>query len=316
MVSICLLTFNRAEKLSATIESILNQTYSNFELIISDDFSSDNTLEICKKYELIDSRIIYIRNNKNLGMPGNLNSAIKLAKFEYIANLHDGDIFKSNLIQKWVDALDANPTAGFVFNAYESKLEDGSSIIYKEQYPEFLNGNILAERLLSRWDSCVFGTVMCRKTVYVSLNYFDYKFCNYSDIDMWLRILKNYDVAYINEPLMVLMEKDKSRFYGFVHWQVIFWLLMIHKNGLENFKDTLPKFTNILAIKYTSRRRKLFFRELLICIKHRRFDRVKEAFAIWKDSDDWLFKIFGFFFGDKKNLPEWYDKSYWQLVKI
>ena len=316
MVSICLLTFNRADKIGSTIESILAQSYANFEFIICDDCSLDNTSEICSYYADIDSRIIYKRNDINLGMPGNLNAAIKLAKYEYVANLHDGDIYHPDLILKWVDALNSFPTVGFVFNAYETISQNGNKIIYKEPYPNFIKGEILAKRLLSRWDSCVFGTVMCRKKIYESLNYFDYDFQNFSDVDMWIRISKNFDVAYVNEPLMHLMEKDKSRFYGFVHWQVIFWILMIHKNGLENFKELLPDFVSNLVKKFKRRRRNLLIIQMLICIKHRRCDRIKEGLAIWKDSDDLILKFFGIIFGRNRYKPNWYSRVYWVNLKF
>jgi len=90
-VSVCLVTYNRAGVLAETIESILNQTFSDFELIISDDCSTDNTETVCRKYAEKDGRIKYFRNEKNLSMPANLNLAISRARGQYIANLHDGE---------------------------------------------------------------------------------------------------------------------------------------------------------------------------------------------------------------------------------
>src|SRR5712691_5136466 len=91
-VSAVLTTYNRAASLSVTLDSILAQTFSDFELIVSDDCSSDDTTAVVQDYIRRDRRVRYRRNEKNLKMPGNLNAAIAEATGEYIANLHDGDV--------------------------------------------------------------------------------------------------------------------------------------------------------------------------------------------------------------------------------
>jgi glycosyltransferase involved in cell wall biosynthesis len=91
LISVVLVTYNRAHVLGKTIDSILNQTYSNFELLICDDYSPDYTQSVCLQYEDKDSRIRYFRNSKNLRMPNNLNLGISRSQGRYIANIHDGD---------------------------------------------------------------------------------------------------------------------------------------------------------------------------------------------------------------------------------
>jgi len=76
-VSVVLVTYNRAALLDATIESLLNQTLSNFELIIADDASPDGTQQVCEKWALRDSRIRYHRRAQNVRMPQNLNLGIQ-----------------------------------------------------------------------------------------------------------------------------------------------------------------------------------------------------------------------------------------------
>jgi len=117
-VSVVLTTYKRAHILSQTIDFILRQTLRDFELIISDDCSPDETQAIGRRYEKLDNRVRYRRNNRNLNMPGNLNAGIREARGEYIANLHDGDVYDAHLLEKWAGALDAQPSAAFVFNAY------------------------------------------------------------------------------------------------------------------------------------------------------------------------------------------------------
>lgn len=231
-VSVCLVTYNRDRLLPKTLDSIQAQSFSDFEWIISDDCSTDNTQEICLEYARHDSRIKYFRNNRNLGMPGNLNVSLQAARGTYLANLHDGDVYRRDLLAKWKEALDGSPTAGFVFNAYQVRNDDGSIKMYGEDYPPLIPGRELVERLLSQWTSCVFGTVMARRAVYERVGWFDTQFGNFSDVDMWMRIAAVCDVAYVNEPLMDLMPRDPTRFYAFVHWQVAFWMLGIHITNL------------------------------------------------------------------------------------
>lgn len=313
-VSICLVTYNRANLLAATIESILSQSYSDFELVISDDCSTDNTKDVCLEYVRRDPRIRYRRNSANLGMPGNLNISLQVANGRYLANLHDGDVYRRDLIFRWKEALDDHPTAAFVFNAYSTRREDGSEVLFRDPFPPLIRGRELGARLLSRWDSCVFGTVMSRREVYGKLGWFDPIFGNYSDVDMWLRMAREYDVAYVDEPLIDLMPGDPTRFYAFVHWKVLFWLSGIHRLNLCRYIDVLPGLVKTLERKFGARRRKLFIREMLVCLKHRRWDRVGEGLAIWRDADDVVLKSLGNCFGDSRFLPDWYDRSYWDLV--
>jgi glycosyltransferase involved in cell wall biosynthesis len=315
-VSVCMVTYNRARQLPKTIDSLLAQSFADFELVISDDCSTDETEEICREYARCDSRIRYRRNERNVGMPGNLNVSLQAANGDYLANLHDGDVYRSDLVAKWKAALDSLPSAGFVFNTYRVIHDDGRIELYGESYPPLIPGRQLVERLLSQWGSCVFGTVMARRSAYEQVGWFDPQFGNFSDVDMWLRIAARYDVAYVNEPLMDLMPRDPTRFYGFVHWQVAFWILSIHTLNLQRCSELLPELTNELRRRYRWRRFKYLMLQMLLCLKHRRWDRVREGLAVWRDSDDWLFRWPGRCLGKPEDAPAWYDRHYWERVRL
>jgi glycosyltransferase involved in cell wall biosynthesis len=315
-VSLCLTAFNRAHLLPGTLDSILVQSFPDFELIINDDCSKDQTQEVCLEYMQRDSRIKYFRNETNLNMPGNLNAALRRAKGEYIANLHDGDVFHHDLTRKWKKALETYPSAGFVFNACRGIDQKGKEHIYREIYPPLISGQVLAQRLLSRWDSCVYGMVMVRRAVYETLGFFDLQFGNYSDVDMWLRIAKEFDIAYIDEPLIDLMPTDPSRFYAFVHWKVVFWILGIHTANLKRYKHIMPGITKKLARRFPLRRLVYFLKHMALCLKHLRWDRVREGLAIWRDADDVVLRILGFLFGNPQDAPDWYVTDYWKMARL
>jgi glycosyltransferase involved in cell wall biosynthesis len=206
-VSIVLVTYNRAEFLPRTLDCVLNQTYSNFELFICDDRSSDATPEVGRAYQAKDQRIRYVQNAVNLGMPGNLNAGLKRANGEFAAILHDGDIYDPTIIEKLRKALIEHPSAGFVFNMYRHLAPDGQSGLVTPVYPNFMRGKEFLEDLCfrdSELECPVWGTTMVRRRVVEELGYFDPKYGFWSDFDMWFRIAEKYDVAFVAEKLIDL----------------------------------------------------------------------------------------------------------------
>ena len=208
-VSVVLVTYKRADFLPRTLDGILAQTYGNFELLICDDTSPDNTQEVCESYAKRDSRIRYIRNPTNLGMPGNLNSGLKRASCELVANLHDGDIYYPTLLEKWRAALLEYPSAAFVFNIYRHLAPDEKSGILTSTFPSLMAGDEFLETVFTdRELECpVWGTVMGRSSIYKEMGYFDPQYSFWSDFDMWFRIAEKYDVAFVPELLIDLPSK-------------------------------------------------------------------------------------------------------------
>ena len=134
-ISVVVTTYNRAAQLAATLDSILAQTCADFELIVSDDCSPDRTESLVREYMRRDPRVRYRRNPHNLRMPGNLNAGIAEARGRYVANLHDGDLYRSDLLEKWSGALDRWPNAAFVFNQYELG-SPAADRLYQPDLPE------------------------------------------------------------------------------------------------------------------------------------------------------------------------------------
>ncbi|MBD2150274.1 glycosyltransferase family 2 protein [Pseudanabaena sp. FACHB-1277] len=108
LVSVGIPTYNRAATLVKAIESVLQQTYSNIELIISDNASTDETQSICEKFCNLDQRITYIRQEKNLGAANNFNTVLEFAKGEYFMWLGDDDWISSMYIEECIGILSLN----------------------------------------------------------------------------------------------------------------------------------------------------------------------------------------------------------------
>ena len=314
-MSICLTTYNRAHVLPASLDSLLAQTYGDFELIISDDCSTDTTAQICRDYERRDSRVKYFCNATNLKMPGNLNAAIGRATGHYIANLHDGDVFRPDLIALWKAALDAQPRAGFVFNQYHSFDRQGRPQVDRAPLEDHPDAHEIARHFFRTFTSCVWGTVMVRREAYAAVGPFNPEYGFISDVDMWLRLSRDREVAYVAEPLITITPREPDHPYEFVHWRLWFWTFAMYTAHLELYRDVLPREVADYRARYPQRCRALLLRSLLICLKHRRFDRLREGLAIWRDSSDPLLRSLGRAIGRASDAPAWYSPEQWQRTE-
>jgi glycosyltransferase involved in cell wall biosynthesis len=205
-VSVILLTYNRAHLLDATIGFIVDQTLTDFELIIADDASPDDTEEVCRRWASRDSRIRYHRRSRNVGMPQNLTLDILGSVANYVAILHDDDVYHPALLSEWKACLDEDPKAAFVFNSYQMLDAQGRpTMVFHEPLPRSFPGAILLEEIFfKRWrfGSPVYGTVMLRRTALDKVGAFDERYGPWADVDMWMRLAEEFDVCYVDAPLI------------------------------------------------------------------------------------------------------------------
>lgn len=312
-VSVCLTTYNRVPALPRSIESIQAQSFGDFELIVSDDCSTDGTEELCRAYAARDPRIKYFRNERNLKMPGNLNAAIGRASGELVANLHDGDWYQPDLLGKWKAALDAMPSAGFVFNHYDVIDANGCHEIATFGPP--VNGKAIALHFFRTFSSCVWGTVMARRSAYREAGPFDARYGFISDVDMWLRLGRDRDVAYVAEPLITLTPREPTHPYAFLHWRIELWTLAMYAAHLELYRDVLPEEVARFRSAYPGRLRRRLLRDLATCLRHRRWDRLREGLAILRDVDDPLLRALGRGLGRPTQAPAWYQPNAWASAR-
>jgi glycosyltransferase involved in cell wall biosynthesis len=114
-VTIGMPVYNGARYIEEALDSILNQTYRDFELLISDNASTDATEEICRRYAAADSRITYSRNDRNLGATANYNRVIHLARGRYFRHAAHDDVLAPTNIERCVAVLDAEPDVALVY---------------------------------------------------------------------------------------------------------------------------------------------------------------------------------------------------------
>ncbi|MDD3002625.1 MAG: glycosyltransferase family 2 protein [Candidatus Shapirobacteria bacterium] len=134
LVTIYMPVFNAIPYLSQAIESILNQSYSNFEFIIVDDASTDNSWKVIKSYAKKDSRIIAIKNHINLGVSLTSNIAISKAKGKFLARMDADDISFTDRIEKQVDFLIKNPKT-IAVGGQCVVIDENNNIIGNKKFP-------------------------------------------------------------------------------------------------------------------------------------------------------------------------------------
>ena len=191
-VSIIMPSYNTAKFISETIESVLSQTYKDWELIIVDDCSTDNTDEIVKPY-LRDSRIIYKRNEKNSGAAISRNRALREAKGKWIAFLDSDDLWMPEKLEKQISFMKKNGYH-FSYTNYQEINENGKATGIWVTGPKKITK---AGMFNYCWPGCL--TVMYDAEDVGLIQIADIKKNN--DYAMWLKVCKKVDCYLLDEVL-------------------------------------------------------------------------------------------------------------------
>ena len=194
-VTVLMSVYNGEKYLPGTIESILNQTFTDFEFIIINDGSTDGTTRILESCS--DPRIIIINNQKNVGLTKSLNKGLKIARGEYIARQDASDVSMPRRLEKEVDFLEKHKSTGLIGSSFQLISESGEPLAIQE----VLTGNDEIKRALLEGNQFSHGSVMFRKEYVENVGGYREEIRFAQDYDLWLRISEKYDVANIAEPL-------------------------------------------------------------------------------------------------------------------
>lgn len=206
-VSVCMPVYNGSAYIAQSIESVLAQTYKDFNIIISDNCSTDNTEEIVRSFH--DPRIIYLKNPENIGLVNNFNRTISLADGEYVCVWAHDDLMLPDNLERKVIVLDENPRVGIVHSdvlmidqngqILDKKCFEDAKRDYIEDGMKVFNQYIMKMPLGA---SIFIGAVLARRTCYTQLGGYHPQLPNTCDSEMWMRISLFYDVACIGTPLV------------------------------------------------------------------------------------------------------------------
>lgn len=204
LVSVCIPTYNYARFLRQAVESVLTQTFSDYELIVIDDCSNDETEQVMQQLCIKDSRIKYLRNPENVGMVENWNRCLSCAEGKYIKFLFADDFLVSDkAIERMVETLLNNEHVALVSTS-RLIVSDASEVLTCTEYV----GK----------DCCLKGFPVIQKCLLDQINYigepsavmfrkdqavrgFDITYRQVVDLEMWFHLLEQGWLAYISEPL-------------------------------------------------------------------------------------------------------------------
>jgi glycosyltransferase involved in cell wall biosynthesis len=201
LVSIVIPAYNHAPYLAETIDSVLQQTYAHWELILIDDGSTDDTPTIIQRYT--DPRIRSFRQ-ENHGLSATLNRGVSLARGVYFAFLPSDDAYEPDKLALQVKVLEDNPTVGVVFSRQRVTAEQGQPTS-EQQVQEwfevpFTTKEEIFPALFER-DFLSTPTHLLRMECFARIGLFDESLVTTQDYDLWLRMLKHYDIRLLSERL-------------------------------------------------------------------------------------------------------------------
>lgn len=203
LVSIITPTYNSEQFIAETIQSIQNQTYKNWEMLIVDDCSSDKTVDIIQQFMEDDYRIHLVRLNKNSGASKARNEAIKLVKGDYMTFLDADDIWFPDFIQNSIDTID-KVGIPFVFSSYRRSNEK----------LELVYSDFIVPQKVTYKDILKTNSISCL-TAFLDVKVLGIKqmpdILKRQDMGLWLKYLKEIPYAYgIQEPKAIYRIRENS----------------------------------------------------------------------------------------------------------
>lgn len=212
-VSVLIPSYNHSKYIAQTIQSVLDQTYKDFEIIIIDDASSDNSLEIIQRFT--DSRIRLYHSETNQGISATLNKLIEEAQGEYLATLASDDAFLPKKLEKQVAFLDGHPDIGAVFSYAEIINEDDKPLTKHSYSKVFNQANRTRHEWLRRFfyqGNCLCApSVLIRKECHDKVGLYDPRYRQMQDFEFWIRLCMQYEIYVMPEELIQYRVRDSGK---------------------------------------------------------------------------------------------------------
>jgi glycosyltransferase involved in cell wall biosynthesis len=234
MVSICIPTYNRLDLLKAALDSCFSQTFSNFEIVITDNSDNEETRRYVES--LNRPNIRYFKNKKNIGPVENFALSVSLGAGIFIKPLMDDDLLMPTALEEMVNMMQAHPTVGVVMAPLNIINLKGDEVSYRAYLIKkikllyrYRKGNqlipkkiILTDFLTKQYPCCVPTGLMYRKDGFDSLGPIDTKMMFTVDVEICARFSTSYDFYYIDKPLS-----------SWRHSPLSYTVINLHKNGQD-----------------------------------------------------------------------------------
>jgi len=272
-ISIIIPVYNRIEELKRAIQSVLNQTYKYFELIIVDDGSEYDIRNIVNKFS--DNRIKYLRNDENKGVSYSRNKGIKSSNFNLIAFLDSDDEWIKTKLEEQIKYLNNNPNIRLV-HTDEIWIKNGKKINQKKRHKKS-GGDIFIRSL----ELCLISpsSVLLKKDLFNDYGYFDENLIVCEDYDLWLRITAFEEIGFIDKKLVIKYgghsDQLSKKYSAMDKYRVQSLLKLLDNNKIDkNKKNELIKMiivkSNILkngALKRSKYEEYLYYNNIIENLK-------------------------------------------------
>ena len=203
LVSICIPTYNRASLLRESLRSVCAQDYQPLEILISDNASTDETEEICRRLESMDDRVRYIRQPRNIGLYGNHNVCITESRGTFLGLFHDDDLHHPEMVSRYVAFLLRHPEVGIVCSKWHL-IDDNGSVIgtRARRVRDVIPGLEYVERTLRSGRSSIGipGTLI-RRSALGEIRFDENGPLGFGDFAVWFRIAETHSVGHLSEAL-------------------------------------------------------------------------------------------------------------------
>lgn len=213
-VSIILTSYNYEKYIKEAINSVLNQTVNDWELIIIDDYSTDNSIDIIIEFANLDNRIQVIRNCENLGLKDSIKTALLAVTGEWIAFLESDDVWKKDYLEKKLAIANQYPDVGFIYN--NVKFFDSQAQIAEKKYSSIINQNNKRKSPQNMFYNfgynnpvLTMSSVMVKKQFLENID-FNTPIDKLLDWYLYIQIAQKTEFYYINDELTLWRQHEKS----------------------------------------------------------------------------------------------------------
>jgi len=212
-VSFVVPCYKLAHLLPECVNSILSQSFGDFEVLIMDDCSPDNTAEVAQSFR--DPRVKYIRNDPNLGHLQNYNKGISMADGKYVWLISADDRLRRHyVLERYVGLMEDHSEVGYVFCAGVGLLDGTETILLGDYYygsvDKIFDGRQFIETVLFKGGGLLSPSVMVRKDCYEKISMFPLDMPHQGDMYLWFIWALEYDVAYLSEPMVNYRDHDSN----------------------------------------------------------------------------------------------------------
>ena len=206
-ISIVVPLYNKENAISATISSVLNQTYTDFEMIVVDDGSIDESLKVVQS---IHDERIHLIHKENGGVSSARNRGIKEAKGQFIALLDGDDLWDPKFLEEQVKLIQEFPKAA-MWGVNTAFIRNGNIYLWEQGVQENYRGYVENYFGTKHNDLFCSSSVVIRKEIFEHVGYFDERIGSSEDLDMWYRIILKYPIVFCNKVLVYYNQDAENR---------------------------------------------------------------------------------------------------------